>query len=136
MKQIVILVSTVIVFVAALGFYLFLMTDITKFLATIATIKEQISTAGLRDSLQRSQEIFVQETALERDEIETFVASDSGIVNIIETIEAAGRREKVLVTIGSVVVQSPPELKQHELVRITMSARGGFPLAWCIYNGP
>jgi hypothetical protein len=106
--------------------YWYLMNDITNFLGTIATIRENVSSVGQRDSIQRSQDVFLEETATERSELETFVTRDVDIVHIIETIEAAGRREKVLVTIGSVVVESPVHLKQHEVVRVTMSARGTF----------
>ena len=127
MRNILICVVSIFVAAGAIFGYTYLVFSTSGFLSEIATIREQVSTAGQREAIQNAQEKFIEETKVERDEAETFISRDNDIVHVIETIEAAGRREKVQVSIGSVVVAPLGERKHLELVRITLSARGAFP---------
>jgi hypothetical protein len=116
-----------LILVASAGLFLYLNQSIMSSLSSLATAEEKAATMDKRDAIGRSQQIFLNETVESRTELATFVAHDSDIVHVIETIEAAGRREKVLVTIGSVVVDQKQAWNQHEVVRITMSGKGTFP---------
>ncbi len=126
MKNIVIMTIVLVLAVGAMGLYGYLLNGVMGYLAAIATIRDQASTAGQREVIRRAQEAFVADTAASQEEVGALVTRDSDIVHVIETIEAAGRREKVLVAIGSVQIEPITSMQHHELVRVTMSARGTF----------
>ena len=126
MKYFLILGASVISALLATVTYVYLAGSIGGFLSEIATIQEKIATVDQRDVIAKSQSTFLEETAVDRVTVAGFISRDADIVHVIETIEAAGRREKVLVTIGSVVVEPEPLLKNLERVRVTLSARGTF----------
>ncbi len=127
MKYLITFFITALLACASIGFYAYLYVSVNGYLSTIATLKEEASSAGQREAIRRAQDIFLSENESSRTEVQTFMTRDSDIVHVIETIEAAGRREKVQVSIGSVVVEAIPDKQHHERVRVALSARGTFP---------
>ncbi|MES2134696.1 MAG: hypothetical protein V4449_00430 [Patescibacteria group bacterium] len=103
--------------------YVFVHVRISGFVATIAKAKEVSFSTDTRDLALRRAGTILAETTSRREELATFVVSDSNSLRIIEAVEATAKRENVKTTIGSVSVLSTT-LTYHEPVRVTLSAQG------------
>jgi hypothetical protein len=125
MKQLPLLILAFVLFSAAAFGYWYLNTEIGKYAALIAASQTNNQSASAREAFNRSANEFLFETSSVRAEASAFVAQDADFVSVIETVEAAARREGVAVEVGSVNV-SAGGLKSHELVALTLSAKGGF----------
>lgn len=126
MKNIVLLIISVLVFFASWGGYAFLMTRINTSIDSIATTKVRIDSVGRREGLAKTAEFFIADTESDREELARFVVDDQGVIEVIETIEAAARREKIDASISSVTIQANEGWQSHELVRVAVNGKGKY----------
>lgn len=125
MKQLPVLIFAVLIALAAGGGYVFMLTSIQTAVDGIAVARAESQTAEDRERLAQTANVFIQDTAIARDELNTYVTTDADFVSAIETLENAGKREKVEVTIGSVSVKKITA-KAHEVATVILSAKGSF----------
>ncbi len=125
MKQFLIPASLLILVAASVAGYVFMISKIDGAVQAIATANEQVQSLTARETFARSAGTFLSDTAAARAEIATFVANDAAVAGIIQSLEDEGKRGKVAVSVGSVTVV-PDGWKQHELLRVELSAHGQF----------
>lgn len=125
MKQLPILILTILIALGASGGYVFMLQTIQTAIDGIAVARAESKTAEEREKLAQTANVFISENALARAEADTYVTSDAEFVSVIEMIEAAGKREKVSVTIGSVNVKKITA-KSHDGATMVLSAKGSF----------
>lgn len=105
--------------------YVFLCAEISRTVSVAAAARANASGAGQQELFQQSVQSFVNDTAVQRAELATFIAKDTDIVSLIDTIDNAAKREKVSVTIGAVNVVAG-SWQHHEPLEVTLSAQGSF----------
>ncbi|MBY0539609.1 hypothetical protein K2P56_04240 [Patescibacteria group bacterium] len=125
MKHLIFLVISVIIFLAAVGGYWFMLQNISLGVNQIAAARAEADAANGREQFARAASSFLSDTSLEREELETFVVQDADVVAAIETIEASAKREKITASVSSVNVNTKGQ-QFHEIVTMTVSARGSF----------
>jgi hypothetical protein len=99
--------------------------SISRGVDEIAAARSEAEAASGREQFQKAASAFLSDTERERQELSTFIVQDADFVAAIETIEASAKREKVSVSVGSVTVENKTH-QFHEVVTMTLSARGGF----------
>ena len=119
------LFGSVLLLLAGIGVYLFLCVNIAQSVSTAATAQASASGTGEQELFQQSIQTFMQDTVSQRTELSGFVTKDTDVVSLINAIDAAAKREKVSVTIGSVSVLGT-EWKYHEPLEVALSAQGSF----------
>lgn len=125
MKQLPILILALLLAIAAIGGYVFMLTTIQTAVDEIASARADSQSAEERETLAQTANIFMTDTAPARSELDTFVTTDAEFVSAIDMLESAGKREKVDVTIGSVSVKKTAA-KAHEAATVILSAKGSF----------
>lgn len=125
MKHFIYLIVALLFLAASAGGYWFMHDTITRGVNEIAKARAEADAASGREQFSRAAASFLSDTALEREELNTFVVQDEDFVAAIETIEASAKREKVAVTVASVEVNSKTQ-QFHEVITMTVSARGPF----------
>ncbi len=125
MKHVLFLSFSVILVVAAAFGYWFMHDSISRGVDEIAAARSEAEAASGREQFQKAASAFLSDTERERQELSTFIVQDADFVAAIETIEASAKREKVSVSVGSVTVENKTH-QFHEVVTMTLSARGGF----------
>jgi hypothetical protein len=125
MKHIVFLIIAGVIFLTAVGGYWFMLQNISVGVNQIAAARSEAEAANGREQFARAASSFLSDTALEREELETFVVQDADVVAAIETIEASAKREKITASVSSVNVNGKGQ-QFHEIVTMTVSARGSF----------
>jgi hypothetical protein len=95
--------------------------------AISATVADRAASAaaGQEESAQKTLQAFVADTAADQSELASYVADDTSVVGIIQTIEDAASREGVSVTIGAISVV-PADWRYHETLSLSLSATGSF----------
>ena len=125
MKQLPVLIFSLLLALAAIGGYFFMLDSIQTAVDGIAIARADSRSAEERGKLAQTANVFMSETIATRSELGTFVTGDADFVSAIEMIEAAGKREKIEVVIGSVNVKKI-DAKTHEIATIILSAKGSF----------
>jgi len=125
MKHLIGIILALILFVAAVGGYVYLHQEVRASMDAEATARAEGAAAEERERHARAARSFLSGVAAEQTELATYVATDADFLAVIETIEAAARREKVTLAIGSVSV-GEEESKYHEQVAVVLSAEGTF----------
>lgn len=125
MKNILPLILAVLVLVAALAGYWYLLSAVRSAMDVGATARAEGSAAEEREKFARTAETFLAGLSAEQTELETLVARDEDFVSVIEMVEATALREGVKATIGSVSVEKQGA-QFHETVSVSASARGSF----------
>ncbi|MBX9765327.1 hypothetical protein K2X83_01665 [Patescibacteria group bacterium] len=125
MKHLGYLIMGLLLLAAAMAGYWFMHTTISRGVDEIAGARAEAEAASGREQFARAAGAFLSDTALEREELNTFVVQDEDFVAAIETIEASAKREKITVTVGSVEVNTQKN-QFHEVITMTVSARGPF----------
>jgi hypothetical protein len=95
-------------------------------ITTAVSDREQGAAAGQEENASQLVQSFVSQTAPERTELESFVATDASVVSVIQEIEAAAAREGVKVTIGAISVVPDTSWRFHESLNIAVSSTGSF----------
>ena len=125
MKHLFPLIIGILFVAAAAAGYWFMHRNISQGVDEIAAARAEADAAGGREQFARAAGAFLSDTAIEREELNTFVVQDEDFVAAIETIEASAKREKVTATVASVNVNSKTN-QFHEVITMTVSARGSF----------
>ena len=125
MKHVFPLIISILLLFAAIGGYWYMTFAISNAIGTIADAKGSIESTREREQMTRTASSFLAETAAERAELDTFIAQNADFVAVIESIEGAAAREKVSATVDSVNVSKTSQ-KYHEIVAVSVSARGSF----------
>lgn len=79
-----------------------------------------------RDALIRSQQVFLENVIEERALLETYVASEAQVIEIIEIVENTADEEEVTLAISTVNTVSVDGWQAHEGVVVNFSASGTF----------
>lgn len=125
MKYILFTLSVFLCGVVAVG-YVFVLGEIYASLSTIATADAQVVAVERQEAEARAAQLFTSDTSSLQSELDAFVAHDTDIVAVIDSIEATAKREKITLAIAAVAVGSQSKWKRHEPVNVTMTANGSF----------
>lgn len=126
MKHFIPLIVAVLIFAAACGGYWYLWSQVSGMQENLATLAAQGTQAQAIEDTTRASESALANLESERQTFSAYVASDTDFVSVINLIEAAGRREKAAVTIGSVAVVDGAGGAYSDLVAVSLSAEGSF----------
>ena len=126
MKKILPLIFALVVF-ALLSFgYALMYSRVAGGAERAALALSQVDTLSARDALVRSQQIFLENAAAELATLNAYVADDTEVVALIETIEDTARAEGVSMSISSVNTTEESGWGFHEGITINFSSSGTF----------
>ena len=117
--------SALALLIAAVAAFCFLTYEINRHIASTAQGKANLASLSGEQTYEQTVSSFLNDTAAPQAALASFVVSDSDVVSVIDTIEAAAKREKVAVTVDSVSV-GQTTWKYHEPLDISLSAQGSF----------
>jgi Tfp pilus assembly protein PilO len=119
------LVFSLVFLVIAVAAYAFLSYETARALSSAASVHAQAASADAEGLYQQSISSFLSATASDRAALDAFVPADEDVPVVIQDVEDAAAREKVVATIGAVSV-APSDWQYHEPLEIKLSARGSF----------
>ncbi|GEM_PF-1514795 len=120
------LTLVVLLAVAAIGGYVYLLQGINASIAVIATTDGDTASAGKRAAFADSMRAFLTDVADQRTELESFVITEESVAPVIEAIESEARRDKVFVTVSSVTKGTELGWKNHGTVRLNLTGEGTY----------
>lgn len=126
MKQTTLLILSLLFFVSASAAYAYLMYEITVAVDSIAQAEGSVTSIGERSAASQAAERFIAETADERAELLRYIVNDADVIQAIEVIEGAARREKIDADISSASTQPLPDRAYHESVQVSFSSEGSY----------
>ena len=125
-KHLGLLILALIMLVAAVGGYAYMMYEINVAIDEIAFTKTSVDTIGKKSAAIQNAERFLTETEAEREMLSKYVIRDTDVVRPIRAIEEAAESERVDVDISSAHTQSVADWNYHEAIRVTFSGSGSY----------
>ena len=114
-----------IICAAACAVYGYLLVGISNAAASASADKTSAAAAGQEESLQKTVQTFVANTASEQAALAGFVATDADVVTIIQDLENAAARENVSLTVGAIAAM-PSTWQYHETLQVSVVATGSY----------
>ncbi len=125
MKHIRALIAPVLLFVAVVSGYGFLFVNISRDVSAAFADRASAAALGQEESLQKTVQQFVTDTAAERTELASYVATDGDVVTLIQEIESVAGRDNVSLSVGAIAAV-PSDWHYHEPLDVSLSASGSF----------
>jgi hypothetical protein len=125
-RNIISLALSVLLAVGAIGGYVFLLDSVNASVQRIAVTEGSIASAGKRATFADSMQAFLAGIASERAELEAITIGEDGVASVIEAIEAEAKRNKVEITVSSVLKGTVAGWKKHGTVRLNLTGEGSY----------
>lgn len=126
MRNIIPSILAIVALVVLVGAYGFMYTNIAAGVERTEQALSRTQSLSERDAVVRSQQVFLEDTAELRAELERFVANDQQVIEIIEIVEDTAAEERVELSISTVNTVAQSDWQSHEGVEVQFSATGSF----------
>ena len=121
------LTITILLNIAAIGWYGFLFAEIKAKNEQVSELMNQIEAEAGKESTLASEKALVAETVPLRDKLASYFVGKDGAVSFFEFLETTGNEVGVHVSIKSPSVSDLAELSQAEELRLMLVATGSWP---------
>lgn len=118
------LAITILLNIAAVGWYGFLLTDIQATQSRIFDLTNQIGAESAEGNTLTAKKTLTVDTALFREKLALYTVGRDGAVSFIELLETIGNDIGVRVVIESATTKELTLFPQNEELRLTLTATG------------
>lgn len=121
------LAITILLNIAAFGWYGFLLADVKAKNEHIFALTNQIDVEAAKENTLNSQKTFAAETALLREKLTSHLIKNDEAVSFLEFLEMMGNEMEVHVTVKSVGVNDLPQFQKGEALQLKLYITGTWP---------
>lgn len=125
-KNTIILLVAIIANIAAVGGYYYVYGEINNINESVAQVMADIDVQTTKKADDRALKSILESTKEDREKIDTYLLSEDGLVQFIETIENLGGISGTEVTTSSVNVVEDKDSKNTEYLTMRISVIGSF----------